>query len=50
MKISIKLRVLSDRLFVRSHGGGGGGLHRGADREGEGLGNSEVGGKHGGGQ
>ena len=25
MKISIKLRVFSDRLFERSHGGGGGG-------------------------
>ena len=25
VKISIKLRVFSDRLFVSSHGGGGGG-------------------------
>ena len=37
MKISKKLRVFSDRLFVSSHGrragGGGGGVQRGSDGE-----------------
>ena len=41
VKISIKLRVFSDRLFVSSDGRRGGGVHRGSD--GEGVGNSGVG-------
>ena len=51
MKISIKLRVFSDRLYERSHGGGGGGGEGGepgADGRGVGIswvgGNSAVGG------
>ena len=42
MKISTKLRVLSDRFFACSHGVGRG-VHRGADGEGGRLGNSGVG-------
>ena len=42
MKISIKLRVFSDRLFVSSHGRRRGGVHRWSD--GEGVGNIGVGG------
>ena len=41
MKISIKLRVFSDRLFVSSHGGEGD-VHRGLI-ECEGVGNSWLG-------
>ena len=40
MKISIRLLVFSDRLFVSGHGGGG--VHRAADGR-EGVGNSGVG-------
>ena len=36
MKISIKLHVFSNRLFVSSHGRRGGGVHRGSDVEGGG--------------
>ena len=36
VKIITKLGVFSDRLFERSHGGGGGGVHRDADGEGGG--------------
>ena len=42
VKISIKLRVFSDRLFEYSHGGGGGAP--GSDEEGGGVGNNGVGG------
>ena len=46
MKISIKLRVFSDRLFVSSHGRPGGGYTGGLMGRGVGMGNSGVGGQH----
>ena len=43
MKISIKLRDFSDRLFERSHGEGGVGSTGGMEREVGGVDNSGVG-------
>ena len=43
MKISIKLRVFTDRLSERSHGGGGGGGGASGD-DGEGGGRQQRGG------
>ena len=50
MKISIKLRVFSDRLFVSSHGGGGMSGAPGADGEGGGINGVRGGHQRGGGR